>query len=68
MKKVTILYKDHNAGTFTCDSIKFGKRYLTYNDGIMDYSIQLSLVNHVFIDGRLEYAPGGFITKKEVSK
>ena len=63
--KVTIISKDHNATSFQCDKIKIGSKYIVYNDGIMDYYIQLTLVDYVFIDGKLEYCRYGSFVKEE---
>lgn len=62
--KVTIIGKDHNSSTFVCDKIKIDKKFIIYTDGIMDYYIQLSLVDYVFIDGKLEYCRMGSFTKE----
>lgn len=62
--KVTIIYKDHNATSFNCDKIKINAKFIIYTDGIMDYYIQLSLVDYVFIDGKLEYCRFGSFVKE----
>ena len=62
--KVTIIYKDHNASTFVCDTIKITAKYINYHVEIMDYSIPLSLVDYVFIDGKMEYCRMGSFVKE----
>lgn len=62
--KVTIIYKDHNASSFVCDKIRITEKYIIHSDGIMDYYIQLSLVDYVFIDGKLEYCRMGSFVKE----
>lgn len=63
--KVTIIGKDHNASTFVCDKIKIGQKYINYHVEIMDYSIPLSLVDYIFIDGKLEYCRYGSFVRRE---
>ena len=62
--KVTIIYKDHNATSFQCDKIKITGKFVYYTMGHFEYAIQLTNIDYVFIDGKLEYCRMGSFTKE----